>query len=390
MHVLFIPSWYENKTIPTLGSFFREQAEGLAKKDIKVTVAYPGFNSIKSIGRDMYGKSKYVKNDVYVYRDDSYNLFYDTLPIDIKSRLFKKKLLNLYKKIELERGKPDIIHIHSSVLAGHGGVYLAKKYSIPVLVTEHSSAFLQDNFNSDQRKLVKSALDESDCIVSVSNGLKDHILKYTNNEELRVIPNIVNIKKFNISPQKSSSNKFTFLTVCYLNNNKGLDILLKAFSRLSKQSEDINLVICGDGREKQNLINLSKELGIEEKVNFVGAVSRDEVNLQMNRANCFVLPSRFETFGVVLIEALACGLPIISTKTSGPSDIVTKDNGLLVNIDDVEQLSEAMNNIYENIEEYNSIKIRQSCIELYSESSITEKIIDLYKEIIKKRGHCSE
>lgn len=386
MHVLFIPSWYENKSIPTLGSFFREQAEAMAKENIRVTIAYPGFNSIKSIGKDMYGKSQYIKNGVHVYRDDSYNLFYDRLPIDIKSRLFKRKLFKLYRKIVKERGVPDIIHIHSSVLAGYGGICLGNRYKIPVVITEHSSAFLQNNFKYDQKKLVTKCLNESDCIIAVSNGLKENILKYTENPEIRVIPNIIDIDRFSILNSNEESDKFTFLTVCYLNKNKGLDVLLKAFALKYKNKEKFELVIGGDGYEKENLINLTHILQIEKQVKFLGPLTREQVNLEMNKANCFVLPSRFETFGVVLIEALSCGLPIISTKTSGPLDIVNKSNGILVDIENVNQLALAMDKIYKNYNTYIKDDIRKNCINMYSEKNIISKIKDIYITILKKRG----
>lgn len=390
MHVLVIPSWYENETTPTLGSFFREQAEGLAKNGVKVTIAYPGFNSLKTFGKNSNGLNKYIKNNICVYRYDTYNYLFDKFPIDIKSRLFKKKLFSLYKRIEEERGKPDIIHIHSAILAGYGGVCLGKKYDIPVVITEHSSAFLQHKFKKDNIKLIRYSFDNSDCLVAVSNGLKENMLRYISNTKVEVIPNIIDVNKFNILNYEKHNGRFTFITVCYLNNNKGLDTLLNAFSQAYKGNPKVELVICGDGNEKKKLINLTNKLGIQQQVKFLGAVTREEVNVEMNKANCFVLPSRFETFGVVLIEALACGLPVISTKTCGPKDIVNDSNGILVDIDNVTQLANAMVKIRKCGEKYSREYLRENCEKKYSEPIVIRNIKMLFEEVIEKRGNRCE
>jgi L-malate glycosyltransferase len=381
MYVLVVPSWYENKTNNTLGSFFREHAEGLVKKKIKTVVAYPGFNGIRTIGRNNIGKKKYIKNGVYTYRYDSYNLFYDYFPIDIKIRLFKKKLFTLYKEIEKEHGKPDIIHAHSSILAGYAAKELGKQCGIPVVITEHSSAFLQNNFKKDSIKLIGNALDNCSSIIAVSNGLKEKMMRYTI-KDIDVIPNMVSTSNFNIKKEKKSD-KFSFLIVCYLSSNKGVDILIESFANAFKGNNLVELRIGGDGREKQNLEEIVKRLGITKQVKFMGSLNREQVAETMNKSDCFVLPSRFETFGVVLIEALASGLPVISTKMCGPLDIVNDLNGLLIDIDDKEQLSSAMIQIYNEHTKYNPHEIRNECIERYSEDVVLNKIINKYKFLLE-------
>lgn len=386
MKILIIPSWYECNTNPTLGSFFREQAECLARKDIEVIIAYPGFNGLKTLGKNNVGINSYTKNGVKVYRYDTSNYLYDRMPIDIKSRLFKRKLFKLYKIIQKECGKPDIIHAHSSTLAGYGSVELGNKYNIPVIITEHSSSFLHHKLKKDNKKLIRKSLDSCQKIITVSKGLEVNILKYTTNENISVIPNIIDINKFKINSVKREG-KFTFLVVCYLNKNKGVDILIKAFTKAFKNNPKYKLVIGGDGNEKNNLIELVSSLEINNQVDFLGPLSREKVEIEMNKANCFVLPSRYETFGVVLIEALACGLPLISTKTCGPMDIVNDSNGILVGIDNIQELSEAMIYMSKNYNIFNKQMLRNDCINKYSEENIINKIIFEYNKILQKRGN---
>ena len=106
----------------------------------------------------------------------------------------------------------------------------------------------------------------------------------------------------------------------------------------------------------------------------------------MSKAHAFVLSSQHETFGVVLIEALAQGLPLIATRCGGPEDIINKDNGLLVPINDVDRLAEAMFSIYNNYEKYDPEKLREHCKEEYSEKSISLKLIEIYQETLRSKA----
>ena len=127
----------------------------------------------------------------------------------------------------------------------------------------------------------------------------------------------------------------------------------------------------------------AKSEGVEKKVTFVGALSREEVANWMNKCDAFVLPSRYETFGVVYIEALASGKPVIGTFNGGAEDIVNQDVGILVEIDNVKKLSNAMEYIRKNNKEYKPEELRKYCTEKFSANVIIKKIINVYKEVIK-------
>ena len=103
----------------------------------------------------------------------------------------------------------------------------------------------------------------------------------------------------------------------------------------------------------------------------------------MNRCDVFVLPSRYETFGVVYIEALASGRPVIGALNGGAEDIINNLNGYLIPIDDIDILAEKMIEVYDNIESYDEEEIRIDCLKRFSPKVIVNKIISVYKEVLK-------
>ena len=116
---------------------------------------------------------------------------------------------------------------------------------------------------------------------------------------------------------------------------------------------------------------------------FLGDLSRENVVKYIKESDVFVLPSRFETFGVVFIEALALGKPIIASRCGGPEDIVKQGNGLLVEVEDIDGLSKAMQHMYNEYEKYNHKDITKDCNERFSENAVMMQLENYYLETIK-------
>ncbi len=144
------------------------------------------------------------------------------------------------------------------------------------------------------------------------------------------------------------------------------------------------MTIVGDGPKKHYLKNLIIELGIEKCVEFTGKLSREEMLPKLSYSNVFVLPSNSETFGVVYIEAMALGLPVIATKCGGPEDFVDSSNGLLIERNSEERLVDAMEYMYKHYNEYKRESISGSVINRYSPSKIARQIELLYMECLGK------
>ena len=104
---------------------------------------------------------------------------------------------------------------------------------------------------------------------------------------------------------------------------------------------------------------------------------------QMAKCDIYVMPSRYETFGVVYAEAMACGKPVIGTKTGGPDGFVTEESRILVDIENIEQLTQAMVYMIDNYDKYNAENIRKIVIDNFSMNAIATKLEEIYKDIIK-------
>ncbi|MDV4150657.1 glycosyltransferase [Clostridium sp. AL.422] len=381
MHVMFIPSWYNNKRNPVHGSFFKEQADAIQESGVKVTVAYNEIWPLTQLFKvnEKIGISYSLEDKLRTYRYKNFNY----LPKNPKMfSVFNKRLEKLYKEIVKKEGKVDLIHCQSSFWAGISAAYIAKKYNIPLVITEHSSLKTAMYIKESYKPFIKKSYLDADALIAVGNGLKKEMIEFSGRRDIKVIHNLIPVEKFNIN--KNKNNVVTFFSLAFLEGEKGMDVLLKAFSNYFK-STNTRLIIGGDGSQKDYLINLSRELNIDKQVDFLGALSREEVFSYMSKCDVFVLASKYETFGVVYIEALASGKPIIGTYNGGAEDIINKNNGLLVKVNDIDELGNAMNNIINNLGSYNPEAIRKECIEKYSKKKIISEILNVYDELLKER-----
>lgn len=138
MHIMFIPSWYSNVRNKVHGSFFKEQALELQKAGVKVTVAYNEVWPLTMLGKihEEKGLKYNVEDGLKTYRYKNYN-YIPKNPLMFK--VFNKRMEKLYKEIVKKEGVIDIIHAQSSLWGGISAAYIAEKYNIPLVITEHSS-----------------------------------------------------------------------------------------------------------------------------------------------------------------------------------------------------------------------------------------------------------
>lgn len=166
--------------------------------------------------------------------------------------------------------------------------------------------------------------------------------------------------------------------------NKGFDLLIKAFNQVVEEYPDVNLIIGGDGPEHQNLRQQITELGLASRVKLPGKLDRQETVGYFQNCLFFVLPSRYEPFGIVNLEAMAAGKAVVAFNTGGVSEIVKQDEtGLLISSDDVSALANSIAHLLENPELANTMgkKGKQRVEEYFTWPAIAEKYLQLYNQV---------
>ena len=262
----------------------------------------------------------------------------------IRGLMFKinaKKALNqLLKEVDI-----DIIHGHYLFPAGAAAVEVGSKHKIKTYVTAHGSdMFEMYKKQSFMRPFIKKVLKKSDVVLAVSNALRNEILSTGVKgieSKTRLYWNSVDINKFSSNNENLLENrgKPIVMFVGNIIKRKNVDLLIEA-KKLSKT--DYEVVIVGDGPLKKSLEEKVQKESISD-VRFLG--SRNDVEKIIPGCDLLVLPSFSESFGLVLIEALACGKPVIGSDVGGISEIITDDVGLLINPNDASSLADAIDKI---------------------------------------------
>ena len=381
MHIMVIPSWYSSKANKVHGSFFKEQFKALQKDGEKISVAYNEIWPITKFGK-VKEKRKInfkVEDNLRTYRYKDYN-YIPKNPMMFKS--FNKRMDKLYKEIVRKEGKVDIIHAHSCFWGGIAASYISKKYNIPLVITEHSSLKYAKYSRDSYKKYIFDAYKEADVLIAVGTGLKEEISGYVD-REIDVIPNMVDLNLFYIDNNNNKNEKFTFFSCAFLEEGKGMEDLIKAFADAFK-GQDVILNIGGDGSTKNALEELSKELEMDNQIKFLGSLSRTQVSEEMRKCDAFALPSEHETFGVVYIEALACGKPVIGANNGGAEDIIEDCNGIIANKKDIDSIKDALIEIKENYNIYDKNLIRKKVVDKYSEEVLVEGLKGVYKEAYER------
>lgn len=385
LKILVIPSWYP----PDGGYFFKEHSEALARAGCEIHVLVNRVIGIRRIGRIEKGKwfGSYINNDngLIVLRS-----VYWKIPGNerINIKLWKRSTIRLFRKYSSIYGKPDIILCHSAVWAGLAAAGIHEKYSIPFIITEHRSFFV---FNrGDARKMVRSyyiphlkkAYSLCKKLIIVSESMKSGLLELFPELKMKtvVIPNMINGEYFKMPDHPRKTDPFVFLSAGRLAAVKGLDVLISAVKELVKKTDHkVFLRIAGRGEMREQLEQQVRSNGLSDNVTFLGRISRHDMVKEMQEANCFVLPSSYEAFGVVLIEAMSTGLPVIATRSGGPENIIENGCGYLVDPGSPSDLAGAM---LKMIIDYNSLKpevIRERILQKYGSDIIGAKYLEIFE-----------
>ena len=387
MNIVIIPAFFQTNRRKTLGSFFMEQARALQQNGHRVTVLYCDTYSVKCV------KEWFAYNEQKAECIDGIQIYRNRCFCPLKHGMeghreaFANGIQKLYAQY-MKGNKPDIIHAHCCVWAGYAAMKLSERIGVPYIVTEHATLFQlhRDQISSRNDVIIRSVFQKAAKVICVSQAFARLLAAYRS--DIDVIGNVVNCDAF--IPQKAieKRDKIRFLTVCYMEEEaqlykKGIDILIQAWAEVIAKNKKVQLVIGGGGKAKAKAEQWAKERGISEYIEFTGALDRNQVIQEMQKCDCFVLPSRYETFGVVYIEAMACGKPVIAVANGGPDDFVKGFNGILIK-PETEDLVHAITEMTDHLKEknyYHENEISEYIRAKFSYKAIAEQLEEIYDAV---------
>jgi glycosyltransferase involved in cell wall biosynthesis len=304
-----------------------------------------------------------------------------------------QRLLKLVEKdfikLSTQWGKPDLIHAHVVLPGGWITVQLGRRHGIPVVLTEHSGPFSMQLQTASQRRWVSETLTQADGLIAVSPALAQQIRAFRDDVAIHVIGNLIKTDFFTPAQKfeaKSPGTTTRFLSVGLLTWQKGISYLLQAAQQLlQRQITSFEIIIGGNGPERRRLESLAQNLGLNDRCWFLGLLSPAEVKHWMQQCDVFIMSSLHETFCIVLGEAMACGKPVIATRSGGPEFVVTRETGVLVEPANPTALADAMQDFMASKLKFDSQRLRQRVIERFGEEIFLRQISAVYEQIWSKK-----
>lgn len=299
------------------------------------------------------------------------------------------------KKLILDSGdrKYDLTHSFFTVPCGYLSYRINKKFGIPYVISLRGSdvpgysdrfTFIYDILKPLIVRIWKSAA----SVISNSQGLKELALESNPRQEIGVIYNGINIDQF--KPDASRKNPEEFVITpggSRITTRKGLNYLVEAVSELVTGHPNIRLRIMGEGNSEEDLKNMVRELKLENNVEFLGRIPHENTVPRYQEADLFVLPSLNEGMSNAMLEALATGLPIVTTNTGGASELVKDgENGFIVEFQNSHDIAQKIKTIMDDKELRESMS--RKSLEMSKEmswQSVAEKYAGTYEKIMKQK-----
>lgn len=373
MKVLFLTPWYPDRTNPNHGIFVRDQAIAISQHhDVWVVSA--------KIDYEHFGLSSLT-------RTDSTEGKVKETRIEVKQSLPVVNQANYFLRIAAETKKiarefnPDVIHGNIGYPGAYWAWMMSRILRRPYVVTEHTR--ITNNFRSFlHKKLTLAGLRGASEVIAVSKWHAKEISSFTGKPAL-VVPNVIRFEEIPFPGDSPSTDTFQIGFLGNVNTPvKGLDVILEAVSRLKVK---FVLHVGGDGVLLEKYKAMARQLKVDENCVFYGKIPYAGVNDFMRKLHVFVSASRWETFGIAMVEALANGLPVVATDCGGPREFIESMNGVIVPLENPDSLREGLEDVLLNLKRFDRYAISESVRRKFSTERFLSDVDAIYGRAVEKK-----
>ena len=334
-----------------------------------------------------YLQKRYFENyswdNVHVYYPTVANLPQPYIPQQLKKLWIKKLTWDIQNLIKSELIAFDLIHAHYTWYPGALAIELKKSYAVPVVITEHTHITLRKALEKRDPNFLDT-WQKSDAIICVNQN--DLSKFYYYNNKSFYIPNGFDEKKVKEFDKTKCREKLgldreikILFSLGTLSEVKGHSFLIEAMKEITRKRKDVLCLIAGSGPLKEKLQRKIDDSQLDDQVKLKGFVTNEQVCLLMNACDIFVLPSLSESFGIVQVEALACGKPVVATRNGGSEEIIiSEEYGYLIETRNAMQLAEK---IIQALDKNWNEKVIREYASNFTWEKISKEIVSIYDDL---------
>jgi len=380
LNILKILHFFDNKYYPLSSVFFDEQVKALQGNEITLSVVSVNLISLKYIFQKRkcsFGYRRTNMEGVTAHIVDFPSVPYAKTWNNLVRNVLLKWLI---KKQIKKNGKPHLSHVQV-FFSGGAAIWLKRKMGIPYVVTEHSSGFARNLLSKKELKFARKVFSNSDACMAVSPEFCN-LLENLFGVHFDYIPNVFNVSNFSLSKDTKDRKIRNLIAVGSLDENKNHRMLIEAFDTLN--DPELTLTIIGEGALHKELSELAAKLQCSERIHFAGNIEYSQLPEFLSESDLLVHSSKYETFGVVIIEAFASGLPVVSTKCGGPEIIIASEKLGILCDHSPEALSTAIHEAI--LKTWDRKYIREHAEEHYSYSAFRQKMLNVYHKVLSKHS----
>jgi L-malate glycosyltransferase len=290
--------------------------------------------------------------------------------------LMKRRYAALLGRIVEDHGSVDLLHAHFYSAALH-----VAGLGLPYVVSEHTTVFTRRERPSVTRRSARAAqrvYDRASLVMPVSASLEADMRRAGIRARTRVIPNPIDVERFSPAPRSLPVDEVRVLAAQRLVQTKGFDVLLRALFVARALDRRVVLRVAGSGSERSALECLADTLGLTDAVTFLGQVAPDVLVKEMHNAHVFAFPSRGDSFGLPVVEALSTGLPVVGTAVGIVPDLLTSERGVLVPVDDIRAFATAVLRIAADPGAYPAEVVSAGIRDRFSVPAVARQLRDAY------------